>query len=196
MLDSCLSNEASCYLHSVYSSLDWFICNIRRNEQVSTVIHRCVNYWCHVAHVLSRVEHSTVPLGCSLRNFHPLTVVNVITAVRLLPGKQRTSDPLPTRALKEHIDNWRCLSSNCSIVRYSEASFQLYSKHLLFIFWTLFIMLLMMVLRLYFFLLISDLRYHQIILLSSSVFLRALMLLAQLIIGLSHICLVGLTLCA
>jgi len=47
---------------------------------------------------------STVPLGCALRNFRPMTVVDVIPAVRLFPDKQCTSDPLPTRVLKENID--------------------------------------------------------------------------------------------
>jgi len=41
----------------------------------------------------------------SLRSFRPLTdvtVVDVIAAVRQLPDKQCTSDPLPTRLLKDN----------------------------------------------------------------------------------------------
>jgi hypothetical protein len=47
---------------------------------------------------------SAAPLGCVLRMFRPLTVADVVTAVRLLPDKQCNSDPLPTRLLKENID--------------------------------------------------------------------------------------------
>ena len=47
---------------------------------------------------------STVPIGCVLRCFRPLTTVDVIAAVHLLPDKQCTSDPLPTRLLKDIID--------------------------------------------------------------------------------------------
>src|SRR5664279_3352739 len=47
---------------------------------------------------------STAPLGCALRSFRPLTVVDVVAAVRLLPDKQCESDPLPTRLLRENID--------------------------------------------------------------------------------------------
>jgi len=47
---------------------------------------------------------STVPFGCVLHCFRSLTTVDVIAAVRLLPDKQCTSDPLPTRLLKDNID--------------------------------------------------------------------------------------------
>ena len=45
----------------------------------------------------------TKPLGCALRSFRPLAVVNVIATVRLLPDKQCESDPLPTRLLGDSI---------------------------------------------------------------------------------------------
>ena len=39
-----------------------------------------------------------------LRVFRPLTVADVVAAVRALPDKQCTSDPLPTRLLKDNVD--------------------------------------------------------------------------------------------
>jgi len=47
---------------------------------------------------------TAAPLDCVLRAFRPLTVADVVTAVRLLPDKQCNSDPLPTRLLKVNID--------------------------------------------------------------------------------------------
>ena len=47
---------------------------------------------------------SAAPLGCVLRVFRPLTVADVVAAVRVLPDKQCTSDPLPTRLLKDNVD--------------------------------------------------------------------------------------------
>ena len=47
---------------------------------------------------------STAPPGCFLHSFRPLTVVDVIAAVRLLPDKQCASDPMPTRLLKDSVD--------------------------------------------------------------------------------------------
>jgi len=47
---------------------------------------------------------SAAPLGCVLPAFRPLTVADVVTAVRLLPDKPRNSDPLPTRLHKVNID--------------------------------------------------------------------------------------------
>src|SRR5664279_3381514 len=47
---------------------------------------------------------STAPFGCALHSFRPLTVVDVVATVRLLPDKQCESDPLPTRLLRENID--------------------------------------------------------------------------------------------
>jgi hypothetical protein len=44
------------------------------------------------------------PLGCVLRVFRPLTVVEVVAAVRALPNKQCTSDPLPNQLLKDNVD--------------------------------------------------------------------------------------------
>jgi len=41
------------------------------------------------------------PLGCVIR---PLTVIYVVAAVRVLPDKQRASDLLPTRVLKDNVD--------------------------------------------------------------------------------------------
>ena len=47
---------------------------------------------------------SAALLGCVLRVFRPLTVADVVAAVRLLPDKQCNSNPLPTRVLKDNID--------------------------------------------------------------------------------------------
>jgi hypothetical protein len=47
---------------------------------------------------------STVPPGCSLTDFKLLAVDDVIAAVRALPDKQCSSDPLPTSLLKENIE--------------------------------------------------------------------------------------------
>lgn len=44
------------------------------------------------------------PLGCVLRVFRPLTIVDVTAAVRALPNKQCMSDPLPTQLLKDNAD--------------------------------------------------------------------------------------------
>ena len=41
------------------------------------------------------VRNVRVLKDCSLSNFRPLTVSDVVTAVRALPDKQSTSDPLP-----------------------------------------------------------------------------------------------------
>jgi len=42
--------------------------------------------------------------GSVLRVFRPLTVINVLAAVRALSDKQCASDPLPTRVLKDNVD--------------------------------------------------------------------------------------------
>ena len=47
---------------------------------------------------------STIPIGCVLRCFRPLTAVDVIAAVRLLPDRQCTLDSLSTRLPKYNID--------------------------------------------------------------------------------------------
>ena len=44
------------------------------------------------------------PSGCGFSQFRSVGVGDVITAVRALPGKQCSSDPLPTRLLKENAD--------------------------------------------------------------------------------------------
>jgi hypothetical protein len=63
---------------------------------------------------------TSVSPGCSLFQFHPLTVEDVVAAVRALPDKQSASDPLPTNLLKNNVDVLapflvelfgRCLSS-------------------------------------------------------------------------------------
>ena len=46
----------------------------------------------------------SVPLDCSLSSFRVLAVSDVTAAVRALPEKQSSSDPLPTRLLKDSID--------------------------------------------------------------------------------------------
>ena len=45
----------------------------------------------------------TVLLGCALCSFRPLTVVDIVAAVRLLLDKQCMTDPQPTRLLKDNI---------------------------------------------------------------------------------------------
>jgi Reverse transcriptase (RNA-dependent DNA polymerase) len=47
---------------------------------------------------------TTAPLGCSLTDFRPLTVDDVIAAVAKLPDKSCASDPMPTSLLKENVD--------------------------------------------------------------------------------------------
>jgi hypothetical protein len=47
---------------------------------------------------------SAAPANSRLHVFRPLTIDDVIAAVRLLPDKQCASDPLPTRLLKDNID--------------------------------------------------------------------------------------------
>ena len=49
-------------------------------------------------------SYEPAPIDCSLSSFRPLTVSDVVTAVRALPDKQSTSDPLPTRLLKDSVD--------------------------------------------------------------------------------------------
>jgi len=46
---------------------------------------------------------SSAPLGCSWFQFQPLSVEDVIAAVRQLPDKHCISDPMPTSLLKENI---------------------------------------------------------------------------------------------
>ena len=48
---------------------------------------------------------TTVPPGCLFNDYQPLTVDDVTKAVRLLPDKQCMFDPLPTRLLKEFVDD-------------------------------------------------------------------------------------------
>jgi len=47
---------------------------------------------------------TAVPSGCEFNDFRPLTVDAITAAVQSMPNKQRSSDPLPTHLLKEHID--------------------------------------------------------------------------------------------
>ena len=41
-------------------------------------------------------QFTTAPVGCELRLFSPVTIDDVVKMVRALPGKQCSSDPLPT----------------------------------------------------------------------------------------------------
>jgi len=47
---------------------------------------------------------TAAPPGCSLSDFRRLTVDDVTAAIRLLPDKQCTSDPMPTGLLKDNVD--------------------------------------------------------------------------------------------
>ena len=47
---------------------------------------------------------TAAPPGCCFRDFRPLTVDDVTAAIRQLPDKQCTSDPLPTRLLKDNVE--------------------------------------------------------------------------------------------
>ena len=47
---------------------------------------------------------TVAPLGCVLHVFRPLSIVDVTAAVRALPDKLRSSDPLPTKLLKDNAD--------------------------------------------------------------------------------------------
>jgi len=49
-------------------------------------------------------SYSTAPPDCQFSEFRALTIADVTAAVRLLPDKQCSSDPLPTRLLKTSID--------------------------------------------------------------------------------------------
>jgi len=49
-------------------------------------------------------QYTTAPLGCSLHQFSQLTTDDVVAAVRQLPDKQSTTDPMPTRLMKQHVD--------------------------------------------------------------------------------------------
>jgi len=50
-------------------------------------------------------QFSQVPAGCELRFFTPVTPADVIALVKTLPGKQCSSDPLPTWLLKSNVDD-------------------------------------------------------------------------------------------
>jgi len=47
---------------------------------------------------------TSAPSGCELHEFRPLTVTDVVRAVRDLFDKQCSSDPIPTHVLKSSID--------------------------------------------------------------------------------------------
>ena len=47
---------------------------------------------------------TAAPLGCVLRVFRSLSIVDVVATVRALPKKQYLSDPLPTKLLKDDVD--------------------------------------------------------------------------------------------
>ena len=47
---------------------------------------------------------TAAPLGCVLRVFRPLSIVDVVAAVRALTDKQCLSDPLPTKLLKDNVE--------------------------------------------------------------------------------------------
>jgi len=49
-------------------------------------------------------SYSTAPPNCRLLHFRPLTMEDVVAAVRALPDKQCLSDPLPARVLKDNVD--------------------------------------------------------------------------------------------
>ena len=48
-------------------------------------------------------QFSAAPAGCELRLFVPVTPADVTDMVRALPGKQCSSDPLPTQLLKDNV---------------------------------------------------------------------------------------------
>ena len=47
---------------------------------------------------------TTVPVGCELRLFTPVSSADVVELVKKLPDKQCTSDPLPTWLLKQSVE--------------------------------------------------------------------------------------------
>jgi len=49
-------------------------------------------------------EFTTVPAGCELRIFTPVTAADVISLVKALSVKQCSSDPMPTWLLKANVD--------------------------------------------------------------------------------------------
>jgi len=54
--------------------------------------------------LLHRRLQLPLALDCVLRCFRPMSVVDVVVAVRALPDKQCSSDPLPTKLLKDNVD--------------------------------------------------------------------------------------------
>ena len=51
-----------------------------------------------------RTLHTRAPHGVSFQQFCPLTVDDVISAVRRLPDKSSAADPIPTSVLKQIVD--------------------------------------------------------------------------------------------
>ena len=49
--------------------------------------------------------YTPAPPGCSLSAFQLLTTSDVINAVKLLPDKQCSADPMPTWLLKDCVDD-------------------------------------------------------------------------------------------
>jgi len=47
--------------------------------------------------------HTTLPIGCELRFFRPVTPADVIKVMQELPDKQCFLDPLPTWLLKAYV---------------------------------------------------------------------------------------------
>jgi len=72
------------------------------------VLHRC--FAANVAGVractagVPAPQFSSALVGCELRVFSPVTPYDVAVMVRALPHKQCSSDPLPTRLLKDNVD--------------------------------------------------------------------------------------------
>jgi len=49
-------------------------------------------------------QYTAAPVGCELHLFTPVAPAEVIQMVRALPDKQCSTDPMPTRLLKENVD--------------------------------------------------------------------------------------------
>jgi len=59
---------------------------------------------CNAVHCGIHCGFTPAPVGCVLRVFMKITLTEVVAAVKNLPGKQCTSDPMPTWLLKQSIE--------------------------------------------------------------------------------------------
>jgi len=61
---------------------------------------------------------TAVRSGCSFQHFYPITVDYVAAAIRALPDKQCSSDPIATRFVKDTVDVLAPYAPSCSTDRW------------------------------------------------------------------------------